>query len=98
MPANRTKSGRFTKGCSGNPSGRPKRSEAEKTALAAIYELAPLAVDRLRQLLTNDKTPPNIQLRCAELILERVAGKPMTLDQIEDNEERVKIDWTSIYD
>ena len=87
MPANRTKSGQFTKGYSGNPSGRPKRSEAEKTTLAAIYELAPLAVERLRELLTNDKTPPNIQLRCAELVLERVAGKPMNIRQIEDNEE-----------
>ena len=94
MPANRTKSGQFSKGCSGNPSGRPKRSEAEKTALAAIYELAPVAVDRLRELLTNDKTPPNIQLRCAELVLERVAGKPMTLDQLEDNEERLRFDFS----
>ena len=93
MPANRTKSGQFTKGYSGNPSGRPKRSEAEKTALTAIYELAPLAVERLRELLTNDKTPPNIQLRCAELVLERVAGKPMNIKQIEDNEETPRFDF-----
>lgn len=86
MPANRTETGRFEKGCSGNPSGRPKRTETEREMLNALYDLAPVAVDRIRALLENDKTPANIQLKCAEIILQRVAGKPMAIDRMEENE------------
>ena len=40
----RNADGTFKKGSSGNPAGRPKRSDLEKAVLAEIYKLAPQAV------------------------------------------------------
>ena len=83
QPANRRKSGQFAKGCSGNPSGRPKRSEAEREAIQKLSEVTPEAVEVLLKLMRGAKTPAQVRLRCCEVILERVCGKPMTRDEIE---------------
>ena len=47
MPSGR----RFPKGVSGNPDGRPKRTQVEKDALEKIRSLAPKAVETLEVLL-----------------------------------------------
>ena len=92
MPANRTKSGQFKRGFSGNPAGRPKRSETEKATLEAVCGLAPHAVAVLQDLLMDETTPAAVRLKCASIILERVCGKPMDADHLEDYEEKFRFD------
>ena len=83
-PANRTETGRFRTGCSGNPSGRPKRSEAEREAITRLSELTPMALDTLSELMTSETTPAKVKILCCQIVLERVLGKPMEHSDIED--------------
>ena len=76
MPQNRTKSGQFLPGTSGNPGGRPVKTKEQKDALAAIQTLSTDAADILRSLLRNKATPPSLRVRICELILDRTYGKP----------------------
>lgn len=66
----------FEKGQSGNPSGRPKRTPEEQDALATIRTLAPEAVETLRQIMQDKKSPPSARIKCADIVLERTYGKP----------------------
>ena len=70
-PANRDKTGKFLPGASGNPSGRPKRTEAEAEALTHLYKLAPLAVSTIHTIMTSAKSPPAVRLKACELVLSR---------------------------
>lgn len=74
--AERTKTGQFAKGVSGNPNGRPRQTQKQKDALAAIRALAPEAVDRLSELLHSPNTPADVLVRVCNLVLERTYGKP----------------------
>lgn len=69
------KSHLFQPGVSGNPSGRPKRTQEEKDALQAIRELAPAAVAKLKKILDSEKVAPAVKLRACEIILDRTYGK-----------------------
>ena len=78
MPANRTKTGQFAKGQSGNPTGRPKENpEAKEILRAATPEAAQALVDLL-----HSKREP-IRLEAAKEILNRTQGKPETMNKIE---------------
>lgn len=66
----------FAKGTSGNPSGRPKLSPAQKDALQAIKDLAPNAAEVIAELLNNRNVSAAVRLGAATLILERSYGKP----------------------
>ena len=78
MPANRRKTGNktsFKPGQSGNPNGRPKRTEAEKDALEKIRNLAPDVPELLKSIMQDEKASPAYRLKAAEMILDRAYGK-----------------------
>lgn len=81
----------FQKGQSGNPSGRPKQTQEQKDALAMIKDLAPVAVEWLREVLTNEKTKPEIRLRAIEMVLDRAYGKPVAREQTVGNEPIIEL-------
>ena len=82
----RKANGQFEKGTSGNPSGRPKRSETEAELIGQICSLAPQAFTALKSLIEAEDTPANIRFRCCELVIERVCGKTMTASDLESYE------------
>ena len=92
----RNSDGTYKKGISGNPAGRPKRSELEKAVLAEIYKLAPQAVSSLKKLLTDDDTPPNIRLRAVEIVVNRICGTALNPDALEEYEDKIRFSGGSI--
>jgi len=93
MDTGRNSDGTFRKGSSGNPAGRPKRSDLEKAVLAEIYRLAPQAVSSLKKLLTADDTPPNIRLRAVEIVVNRICGTALNSDALEEYEDKIRVDF-----
>lgn len=65
----------FMPGKSGNPSGRPKQTQEQKDALRMIRDLAPLAAEKLREIIEDPKVKVSDQLRAIEIILDRAYGK-----------------------
>ena len=65
----------FKKGQSGNPGGRPKRTQEQKDALQMIRDLAPEAAERLRDILHDPGVKPGDLLRAIEIIFDRAFGK-----------------------
>ena len=76
MPANRTKTGRFQKGQSGNPRGRPKTTQEQKDALQQIRDMAPRAAEEMQRILDDPDSPQALKLRVAEMVFDRAFGKP----------------------
>jgi len=72
MMQKRDAGGKFIKGTSGNPSGRPATPEDVKTMLKCAT--AP-AVQLLIDTMNDVNTRPDLRVRCAELVLDRVLGK-----------------------
>ena len=87
MAANSEKTARgrgrpFQKGQSGNPKGRPKQTKEQRDALMMIRALAPDAAERLKAIIQDPETKPEVQLRAIDVVLERTYGKaeaPVTL-------------------
>lgn len=91
-PANRDETGRFVKGVSGNPSGRPKKPpELEKYAKDAPAKLRAIADD--------PDTPVRIRADIEKFFYEAVYGKaPQALD-IEgkmDNNSTMKVEFAGV--
>lgn len=77
QPENRSQSGRFVKGVSGNPGGRPKTIE-EIRDLARSY--TPQAMEALLHIATGGKSE-SARVSAANAILDRGWGKaPVTID------------------
>jgi hypothetical protein len=72
-PANRTQSGRFVPGQSGNPSGRPKRDE-DLAALARTYSEDAIAA--LVSIVNDPNVNPSARISAANSLLDRGHGRP----------------------
>ena len=74
QPANRDKAGRFVKGQSGNPNGRPK-----KPVELELY--AKNAPQKLREIADDPTTPVKIRADIEKFFFEAVYGKaPQAID------------------
>lgn len=73
MPENRDKTGRFVKGKSGNPGGRPKVPEPFKEL---VQSKSVPALERIIEIMENPASKPRDVFMCAKLILEYANGKP----------------------
>lgn len=87
MPGNSQKTdkypNRFKKGQSGNPSGRPKKTQEQNDALAAIRDLAPKAATVLQEIMADPNAPAAARIRAAVEVLDRTFGKaemPLKVD------------------
>lgn len=72
MPGNRDETGKFIKGKSGNPNGRPKVPEDIKKMLK---EATPDAARLLIKTVNNENAGMNFRIDAAKEILNRVYGK-----------------------
>lgn len=77
----RDSKGRFIKGSSGNPRGRPKTDEEIKEALR---ELVPKSIEVLKEIIENKTARDQDRIRAIEVIFDRVYGRPFQQMQVED--------------
>lgn len=69
----RDRLGRFVKGCSGNPGGKAAMPpELKKAFREATLEACAL----LRGFLCDAEAKPELRIKCAEMVFDRVYGKP----------------------
>jgi len=64
----------FAAGKSGNPAGRPKRTEEELDLIAACKSKTVDALERIERLMTTARSD-SVQLSAATFIIERAYGK-----------------------
>lgn len=66
----------FSKGSSGNPGGRPKRTEAELDLIRACKDKTPQALATLVRIMEHGEKERD-QMTAAMTIIERAWGKPV---------------------
>lgn len=77
MPANRLKqanAGSFSTGKSGNPSGRPKKTEAEQTLEQMCREKTPEALAVILEIMGEGESH-KVKLSAAQYVIDRGWGK-----------------------
>lgn len=94
MPQNRTKTGKFVKGVSGNPGGRPKTPETFKEL---VKEKSFTAIENVVSIMEDCKADSKDRLKACEIILAYAYGKPVQGIQM-DIEETHSINDLGIND
>ncbi len=74
----------FAKGTTGNPGGRPKRTEQELDLIAACKAKTPQALDTMVEIMQNGEVEKN-RLAAAQAIIERAYGKPVQPNELSGN-------------
>lgn len=72
----------WKKGESGNPNGRPPKTEEMRTAEALARDHTEAAIKTLADMMNNKKTPPNVRAKCAEILTARGWGNPKNTTDI----------------
>ena len=81
---------RFKPGQSGNLSGRPKKTREEEALLSQLKALTPLALEKMQQMLNNDRVAALAKVRIIEIILERTFGKVESAVKVTNTQESVE--------
>lgn len=92
----RNEAGQFAKGVSGNPGGRPKKTQAEMEAVDRLKKLTPHAVDVVEGILDNENASFYARLQAAEIIFNRAMGRPETYLKVENGEKSVEASVASL--
>lgn len=71
----RDEKGRFVKGTSGNPTGRPSVPVKAKEMLISML---PKALNVLQEIIDDPKAKQETRIRAAELVIDRNLGKAVT--------------------
>lgn len=91
-PQNRDKAGRFQKGKSGNPGGRPKKP-------VELEEYAKNAPKKLREIADDPDTPVKIKADIEKFFFEAVYGKApqaIDLDGKVESTGSMKVEFTGV--
>lgn len=80
--------GRYLKGTSGNPRGRPKTDEEIKGALKA---LVPRSIEVLHEILMKEDATDKDKLKAVELIFDRVYGRPFQSVKLDEVDTTIRI-------
>lgn len=93
----RAEHGKFQKGYSANPNGRPKKSVSEKELMERIKALGDLAVGAAKEMLESKKIAAPAKAQVISLILAYCVGKPessvkVTTQQLTPEESKARID------
>ena len=84
--------GKFVKGRSGNPSGRPRMSPEQSDALEIIRMSAPEAVQTALKMMRDPDTDDMVRYRIIEMIINRTYGKDAFAGSVDGMTVRVVID------
>ena len=91
---------RYKPGQSGNPAGRPKKTREEEALLEQLKKLTPLALQKMEQMLSNDRVAALAKVRIIEIILERTFGKvenPVKVTNAQESIEQAQAELDAIF-
>ncbi len=83
MPENRTKTGKFMPGTSGNPGGRPADTQETREGKEMLRAASPAACQLLCDTINDPEAKLELRIKCAEIVLDRVYGKPQQAVEVD---------------